>query len=340
MSEINVLYPFDNNYAPYAGISMTSLLENNRKADSIHIYILGFDISEGNIDALRSTADRYGRDITFIDPSSIDEYIQSFDMPSYRGARIAVARLFITRFIPDDVKRLLYLDSDTLITGDLRELMSCDLCGMSAGMVCDSVARDYKLLMGFTDNDDYYNGGVILYDLDEWKKRNCSERIENHIRNVRNNYEALDQDLINIVLKGEIHKLDIKYNLQPFHLVYPVKTYLNVYGDSGYYGAGAIDRASKDAVILHAFRYLGVFPWHKNTLHPCADVFNQYKTISEWKDIPPAEEGCQPLSIKLERIACAILPKQLFLRVFRAVFKSSMKRIEYQIRSGNKYRNI
>ena len=30
MEELNVLYQFDNNYAPYAGISILSLFENNK----------------------------------------------------------------------------------------------------------------------------------------------------------------------------------------------------------------------------------------------------------------------------------------------------------------------
>ena len=32
-NELNVLYQFDDNYAPYAGISMLSLFENNRDID-------------------------------------------------------------------------------------------------------------------------------------------------------------------------------------------------------------------------------------------------------------------------------------------------------------------
>ncbi|MBR5361600.1 MAG: hypothetical protein IK123_11990, partial [Lachnospiraceae bacterium] len=144
MSEINVLYPFDNNYAPFAGISMTSLLENNRDAGCIRIYVLGFDLSDDNIERLRATAGKYNREIIFIDPKPVEEFIKTLDMPSYRGAVVAVARLLVTRFIPDTVRRLLYLDSDTVITGNLGGLIDADLGGKPVGMVCDSVAGDYK----------------------------------------------------------------------------------------------------------------------------------------------------------------------------------------------------
>ncbi len=340
MSELNVLYPFDDNYAPYAGVSITSLLENNKAADSIHLFILGFDLTDDTVAKLRKTVERYDRTITFIGQDHVDNYIMSLDMPSYRGARIAAARLFVTQFIPSGIDRLLYLDSDTIITGDITGLMNTDLSGNPVGMVCDSVARDYKVIMGFEPGDDYFNGGMIVYDLNEWKKQSCSERIEEHIRNVRRNYEALDQDLINIVLKGSIKKLDPRFNLQPFHVVYPSQTYLKVYGNGGYYDADTINMAKKSAVILHAFRYLGMFPWHMNTLHPCADEFSHYKEISEWKDMPPVQEGKQPLTIRIERIARRLLPKVLFLRLFRTVFSLRMKSIENHLRTAGTYTNI
>ena len=37
---MNVLYQFNEKYAPYAGVSITSLFENNKNADEICVYIL------------------------------------------------------------------------------------------------------------------------------------------------------------------------------------------------------------------------------------------------------------------------------------------------------------
>ena len=235
MSVINVLYPFDNNYAPYAGISLTSLLHNNQNAETIHVYVLGFGLLEETTDKFQRTVAKYHRDLTFLDPGPMDDLIRSFDMPSYRGASVAVARLFVTHFMPSDVERLLYLDSDTIVVGELTGLFNEELSGKPVGMVCDSVARDYKRFMGFAPEEDYYNGGMILYDLPKWRALQCTERITAHIQNVRNNYEALDQDLINIVLKGEIKRLPLEYNYQPFHRVYTPEIYQKVYGTQGYY---------------------------------------------------------------------------------------------------------
>lgn len=340
MSEINVLYPFDNNYAPYAGISLTSLLESNRDAGSIHVFILGFGLESVTEDKLRRTAGKYNREITFIDAKPVEDYIRELDMPSYRGAGIAVARLFVTKYMPEDVERLLYLDSDTVIVGDISELVEADLCKNAVGMVCDSVGRDYKRLYGFKDNEDYYNGGMIVYDLPAWRKKKCSERIEDHIINVRNRYEALDQDLINIVLKGEITRLDLRYNLQPFHLVYSPETYLGVYGKDGYYTEAEIVSAASSPVILHAFRYLGMFPWHTDSIHPCSERFEHYKSISEWSDTESVKLADKPIVIRIERILQKLLPGRMFLFVFRTMFRLRMRSIEKSAEKGGKYVNI
>ena len=337
MLQINVLYPFDNTYAPYGGISLTSLLENNKAADAVHVYVLGFDLGEDTKEKLQKTVDRYGRDLTLLDPSGVEAKIKSLKLPSYRGASVAVARLFVSEFIPNDVDRLLYLDSDTIITGDLRGLFNADLNGKPVGMVCDSVPRDYKKCMGFAPEEDYYNGGMILYDMPAWREKKCTERIIDHVENVRSRYEALDQDLINIVLKGEIERLDLRYNFQPFHRVYPAKAYLKAYGEKGYYDGDTIREASEHAAILHAFRYLGVFPWHKGTLHPYASEYEHYKQLSLWSDMAPEEPPKKGFMLSVECILYRLFPGSLFLRSFRLAFGTQMARIEKQLKKNAAY---
>lgn len=340
MSVINVLYPFDNNYATYAGVSLTSLLENNKEADEINVYILGFGLSADNQRKFENTVKNYGRKLIFLDCDRVSSFIDDLNMPSYRGASVAVARLFISRYLPDDVEKIVYLDSDTIVVGNLSELFDEELNGKPVGMVCDSVGRDYKRCIGFLDDEDYYNAGVILYDMNRWRELKCSERILDHIRNVRNNYESLDQDLIDIVLKDQVQRLNLKYNLQPFHVVYDAKTYLKVYGDKGYYSKTEIEQAASNPVILHAFRYLGMFPWHKDSSHPEVGIYNDYKSRSQWNDNLPVECGNQGLVLNVERILIRILPRECFLCLFSKVFYATSNRKNKRLINGEGYNNI
>ena len=49
--KINVLYGCDDNYAPYTGISMTSLFENNQ-SEEIVVYLAAMNILSGKREAL------------------------------------------------------------------------------------------------------------------------------------------------------------------------------------------------------------------------------------------------------------------------------------------------
>ena len=64
---MNIVYSSDDNYARHLAASMTSLLDNNRAAPEIHVWILNVGLSEDNIRKLTQTAERFGRTIHIVD---------------------------------------------------------------------------------------------------------------------------------------------------------------------------------------------------------------------------------------------------------------------------------
>ncbi len=281
---INILYQFNEKYVPYAGVSITSLLENNKDADNITIYLLGEGITDESKEKLLHQIDIYGRRGIFLDAADLIEEIKNIGLDQYRGSYAANVRMFVNNYIPDTVDRLLYLDCDTIIVNSLSSLFRCDMKNKPAGMVLDSMCMNHKQDIGFSKEDLYFNSGVILFNMPEWRRQQCQERIVDHIRNIRSHYIAPDQDVLNIVLKKQIRVLDAKYNFQPFHMVYPYKLYMRLFGQPHYYSKSRVEKAKTDTIIYHTFRFLGEFPWHKNSLHPARRVFDRYITKSLWKD--------------------------------------------------------
>ena len=45
---LNIIYSSDDNYCIYMGVSILSVLENNKNFNSINIYIVDNNISDGN----------------------------------------------------------------------------------------------------------------------------------------------------------------------------------------------------------------------------------------------------------------------------------------------------
>ncbi len=325
MKKIDILYQFNEKYAPYAATSIASVFENNKHLDEIRIFILGEELSQSSMDRLSGFAAGHERTLVFVDSARLLEMMKELGMPAYRGSYAANMRLF-AGYLPEiDSKRLLYLDSDTVVDGKLDELIDHDMNGLPVAMILDSLVRKHKLRLGFAEDESYFNSGVMLFDLDEWRKRRCSERIAEHVKNVRAWYPSPDQDLINVVLKGEIDRLSPRYNMQPVLLVFNTADYMKTFGPEGYYTFGELREALKDPVIYHFFRFVGEFPWHEGNMHPDNDLFDRYVELSPWKGYKKQKSEAGAV-LKIEKVLYRTLPKKVFIRLFRIAYESFIKK--------------
>lgn len=319
---LNILYQCDNNYAPYTGVSMTSLFRRNKHIDKINVYILDDGINEENKKKIKNTADKYNRNLVFIPTEDIVKYIKACGMPKYRGGYTTYLKIFVSNYFVDkkiDIDRLIYLDSDTLVLGDISLLMTFDMDNNIIAMVEDSVAYKFKnRYIGLKEDASYFNAGFVVFDMKKWIDYDITNKIKEHLVNVRSSYANHEQDILNVVLKGKIKKLHPKYNFQPMHDVYTPKQYYKVYKRSTYYTEKELLDAKNDIRIYHTFRYIGIFPWDDNDVHPANGLFDKELQYTEWKDYKKKKKNL-PLFMKIERILYKVLPKVLFLKVFEIV---------------------
>ena len=318
---MNILYQSDNNYAPYMGVSICSLLENNKEAGSINIYIIDDGINGDNKEKINSLSLKYPAKISYLTGDILLEdadLVKTFEYTQFRKNTHSYFKMFIDRLLPDLNERIIYIDCDTVVEGDITGLESIDLKGRAIGMVQDSLVSSVKTSVGMDDTERYYNSGVILIDLKRWKELNCSDRIYKHIRDIRT-YGTVDQDVLNVELHDEISTLPVRYNLQPVHMDYSYRQYSRVYKHKEpYYGSEEIKEALKDPGIIHFLRYIGESPWHEGNVHPATPYFDKYLKISPWHDMVKKPSGKGGV-FKIEKSMYRLLPKALFLRIFYIV---------------------
>ena len=146
-------------------------------------------------------------------------------------------RLLILDVIPNQVDRVLYLDTDIIINKSLNELFELDMCEMPVAAVEDpallygysnenqeqTVERtvDFKKKIydniGFSEQDKYFNAGVILFDLVSLRtKGHNGAFFLNYISNNRNKLICLDQDVLNGVYHLNVKWLDYIYNYRTY----------------------------------------------------------------------------------------------------------------------------
>lgn len=313
---MNILYQFNEKYAPYAGVSITSVLANNLQTDEIRIYILGENLTEASKSKLENLVQEYQRNLIFVDSEKLIRKMKALNMPAYRGSYAANMRLFPDEVLDEAVDRVLYLDADTVVNAGLDELFTSDMHGKTIGMVLDSLGESHKEQIGLSAEDEYFNSGVILFDMKKWRENRYSDKIARHVMEKRSHYPAPDQDLLNVVCKGDILRLNAEYNLQPVHAVFSDKQYMQIMRPRTYYSAGMLVKAREQVIIYHCFRFLGEFPWHKKNVHPYSTVFDHYLSQSPWRDYQKmtADTG---VILKTEKVLYRVLPKSIFLYIFR-----------------------
>ena len=320
-----VLYTCDEKYAPYAGISMNSLFESNRALPHICVYLVTDGVSEENKRRFSEQAEKYSRELIIVDAQPIVERIRRIGIPTYRGSNTANCRLLFEDFISDDVDRLLYLDCDTLVVSSLGELVDLDMGGKAVGVVRDSLTCEYKTLIGFERDEDYFNSGVLLIDTRRWREQSVTGKLLDYAKNVRSAFCNPDQDLLNIVLRDKKYILPPEYNFQPSHRVFSDRMYFSAYRHARYYSSEELSQAREMPRILHAYRFLGDFPWNADNLHPDTEIFDRFMKNSPWRDYEKKPSG-RGLFWRIEKILYRFLPRALFLKIFAALTLRSFKR--------------
>ena len=315
--ELNVLYQFDDKYAPYAGISMYSLFENNQNIESLNVYCAAMDVSDENFQLLIENAEKYNRKIVFLDTEKAIEQIKAFNVKEWNGSLATWMKIFVIEDLIGKIDSLLYIDCDTLVLGNLVELCNFDFGNKAMAAVVDAIGFEHLRRLEITENKYYFNAGIMFFNLKYFQEHgNFYEKMLEHLRKNIYRYPVNDQDLLNDYFKQNIKKMNLEYNFQGIHYIYNDGAYLKVYGKYDYYTKEEIAHAHDEVKILHFLRALGNYPWEKDNIHPLRNLFEEWKEKSLWKDVPPVNKK-KTMFFKIEIILYKCLPNFIFLKLFK-----------------------
>ena len=318
MKILNVLYQTDDNYAPIAGVSMTSLFETNRHLDEIHIYLLDAGISEENLEKYRTLCAQYGRDIQIIDSKPIEEKIKSYGVGTFRN----VYTVYLTMFVMNDLSlptdRIFKLDADTIVKGPLDEICDLDFAGNYLAAAYDCTLNTYKPMVGLTEDDNYYNAGIILFNQRAWIDNNCQQQLIDHIHEGRSRYYLCEQDLMNVVFRGHIRTLPACFNLNSGFYIFGAEQSFQLYklNPYAYSPLEEIKEAMAHPVIHHLMGAMTGRPWEKKNTHPLKKEFRQIAEGSLWKDAAFPSPKKSPVFI-MQKFLHTILQDWAYIRIHR-----------------------
>ena len=276
---LNVAYSFDDGYAQHAAVSILSLLENNKDIGEIIIYIITNALCEENVSRIEHIAKQYKRAIRYIDLYRLTERLKvktNFNRSSY-------GRIFLDSLI--GVERIIYVDSDTVINGSLKELVTLDLNNTLVAGVQDTVNPYYVKNIGLDNDSRYINaGGVIVINLELWREKNITEKCMDFIYRFNGCPPHNDQGTINAVCNGHIKILPASYNVMPPMFCFSAKQILELFKMRMYYTQADLDNAVKKPIVIHYTDEFFNRPWFSNCTHPFKKLYLEYLSLTPWKD--------------------------------------------------------
>lgn len=143
---------------------------------------------------------------------------QKFMLRNLRAA--ALARMRMPDLVPSS--RAVYLDTDILFLGDIQELADADLGGAPVG----AVREGYHATLGDAGYDlqglpfpvpasaPYFNSGVLVADLDAWRRESVWEKGIALLSGHREKFTHNDQSVLNILFAGRACILAGRWNRQ------------------------------------------------------------------------------------------------------------------------------
>ena len=175
-------------------------------------------------------------------------------------------RLLAAEYIPKELERILWLDADIIVRKDIRRFYESSFDG-NLGIACGYGPAMQKLMY---DNacslklqcpEMYFNAGVILLNLTEWRNKIMKEKILQVVdSSIAKTYQFDDQDMINLLLDGNIRIEDYrKYNC----MIHSITS------------AADLEYAKEHAAIVHFPG--GAKPWKFNDIHFADEWLNWYK---------------------------------------------------------------
>lgn len=275
---IRILCSTDDNYAPYAGIMLTSLFVNNRN-DVFEVYVLTRGLNRGNSEKLKSVGEQFKSKVNIltVDLSAFE------DCPIRPGDHVTLEtyfRLLAPQLLPNHVDRILYLDVDMVINGPVRQLWDWNIEGYALGAIIDESYCNTEIYsrLGLDLSNPYFNAGVLLLNLKYWREKNVSARC---MQCINDNPDILlfhDQDTLNRVLQNEKSLLPITYNFQTgYYLSWIYPNYSEDF-------QAQIQEAAKNPIVIH---FSGPMkPWVIGSDHPYRYYYRYYRELSLWKDFP------------------------------------------------------
>jgi len=194
--------------------TLASLLKSSQTPASHNITVICCDWTSKDKNGFKAALLSYGANIKLLDVSP--KYTFGH-LPGLFGDWSTYTRLLSPEL--SEGRELLHIDADLLIKFDVSALENFNFNGKAIAAVSSGAiikySNDRKFLTSaceLTEEDCYFNAGVVLYNLERWRKEKTYQRILAFAEKHKDSIPVFDQSILNALFSKDFTELGWEYN--------------------------------------------------------------------------------------------------------------------------------
>jgi lipopolysaccharide biosynthesis glycosyltransferase len=284
---MNIVCTIDSNYIRHCAVMLRSLRNHNPDCD-LHIYIIHESLDPEERCRLVLYLDSFLTSVSLIqvDSSLLGEF------PVFGHISIATYfRLLLPSVLPLLISRVLFLDSDIVIIGPLDELWNTAMNNYPVAAVTDRNLDMQRKRLGMASEAPYFNAGVMLIDLDQWRNERILERGIDFAKSNADKLDNWDQDVLNHLFENRVQLVHQRWNAMS-HLWGLDPAWIKAQG-----GLTIEEQEAHDnPAVIHFAGGGFAKPWNYNCPHPRKADYRQVLSLTPWSTIsldgmPPSDQS-------------------------------------------------
>lgn len=218
--KITLAVATNNHYIIMLAALLKSIELNHKSGEAIDVYIIYGDVTKKNQQRLEASIDTNIFDINWVSEKDVIPKGMQLPLDKNTYPLNIFMRLFIPYFLPDHIKKVLYLDVDMILNAEIATLWNIDIENHVIGAVIDAYAvfiknyvSNYKEL-NLPGDAKYFNSGLLLINTDKWRAGNITVKVIETVNKNRKHAEFSDQYGLNVNLVGQWLEIDKLWNYQ------------------------------------------------------------------------------------------------------------------------------
>jgi len=210
---IHIVVATDQNYWHLTAVMLLSLASHHRSKEKLVCHVITSGLTDRQKHSFIEFFHSKGVTIDWlsVDPAAFKDFpvVDYFTPATYY-------RVEIPQLLSPAIRKVIYLDADILLLDDISKLWHTDIKGLPIAAV-ENFHSFHKEFVGIPAEAKFFNGGVLLIDLDYWRRHNVSDQLKRIIVTQKEKMIYCDQEALNLLFYDKCFFLPPKWNYSPGH---------------------------------------------------------------------------------------------------------------------------